>query len=67
MIYKGKVVKIVEFGAFVNFFGARDGLVHISQLSNGRSKTVSDVREGRPGSVTSSSWASTTAARSGCP
>ena len=33
-IYKGKVVKTVDFGAFVNFFGARDGLVHISQLTN---------------------------------
>jgi polyribonucleotide nucleotidyltransferase len=33
-IYKGKVVKIMEFGAFVNFFGARDGLVHISQLTS---------------------------------
>ena len=35
MIYKGKVVKIMEFGAFVNFFGAKDGLVHISQLTPG--------------------------------
>ncbi len=33
VIYKGKVVKIMDFGAFVNFFGAKDGLVHISQLS----------------------------------
>ena len=33
-IYKGKVVKIMEFGAFVNFFGAKDGLVHISQLTS---------------------------------
>jgi polyribonucleotide nucleotidyltransferase len=33
-IYKGKVVKIMEFGAFVNFFGAKDGLVHVSQLSS---------------------------------
>ncbi len=32
-IYKGKVVKVMEFGAFVNFFGAKDGLVHVSQLS----------------------------------
>ena len=30
---KGKIVKVVDFGAFVNFFGPRDGLVHISQLS----------------------------------
>ena len=42
-IYKGKVVKIVEFGAFVNFFGSRDGLVHISQLANERVKNVKDV------------------------
>ena len=33
-IYKGKVVKIMDFGAFVNFFGAKDGLVHVSQLSS---------------------------------
>lgn len=48
-IYKGKVVKIVDFGAFVNFFGAKDGLVHISQLTNEfRPKTVSDVvKEGQ--------------------
>jgi polyribonucleotide nucleotidyltransferase len=42
-IYKGKVVKVMEFGAFVNFFGARDGLVHISQLGEGRPKAVTDV------------------------
>ncbi len=42
-IYKGKVVKVMEFGAFVNFFGARDGLVHISQLADGRPKAVTDV------------------------
>ena len=42
-IYKGKVVKVMEFGAFVNFFGARDGLVHISQLAEGRPKTVNEV------------------------
>ncbi len=46
-IYKGKVVKVVDFGAFVNFFGPRDGLVHISQLSAERAKTVGDhVKEG---------------------
>ena len=38
-VYKGKVVKIVEFGAFVNFFGARDGLVHISQMADRRPST----------------------------
>jgi polyribonucleotide nucleotidyltransferase len=42
-IYKGKVVKIMDFGAFVNFFGARDGLVHVSQLSQQRTEKVSDV------------------------
>ena len=46
-IYRGKVVKVMEFGAFVNFFGARDGLVHISQLAEGRPKTVTEiVKEG---------------------
>ena len=48
VIYKGKVVKIMEFGAFVNFFGAKDGLVHISQLSQGRPATVGEVvKEGQ--------------------
>jgi polyribonucleotide nucleotidyltransferase len=42
-IYRGKVVKIMEFGAFVNFFGNKDGLVHISQLGEGRPKQVTDV------------------------
>ncbi len=42
-IYKGKVVKIVDFGAFVNFFGSRDGLVHVSQLAPERVKNVKDV------------------------
>ncbi|SNZ19987.1 polyribonucleotide nucleotidyltransferase [Cohaesibacter gelatinilyticus] len=42
-IYKGKVVKTVDFGAFVNFFGARDGLVHISQLTPQRTNKVTDV------------------------
>jgi len=47
-IYKGKVVKIMDFGAFVNFFGAKDGLVHISQLNNGRPATVGEVvKEGQ--------------------
>ena len=43
VIYKGKVVKIMEFGAFVNFLGPRDGLVHISELSPQRVKTVDEV------------------------
>ncbi len=42
-IYDGKVVKIVDFGAFVNFFGAKDGLVHVSQIANDRVNKVSDV------------------------
>ena len=41
-IYKGKVVKIVDFGAFVNFFGAKDGLVHISQIKPEKIAKVSD-------------------------
>jgi len=43
MIYDGTVVKVVDFGAFVNFFGSRDGLVHISQLANQRVGKVTDV------------------------
>jgi len=43
MIYTGKVVKIMEFGAFVNFLGSRDGLVHISELAPQRVKQTSDV------------------------
>jgi polyribonucleotide nucleotidyltransferase len=46
-IYQGTVVKAVDFGAFVNFFGAKDGLVHISQLAAGRvAKTTDVVKEG---------------------
>jgi polyribonucleotide nucleotidyltransferase len=43
VVYTGKVVKVVDFGAFVNFLGARDGLVHISELAKGRTKKVTDV------------------------
>ena len=47
-IYRGKVVKIVDFGAFVNFFGKRDGLVHVSQIENRRLNHPSDVlKEGQ--------------------
>ncbi|WP_417269385.1 polyribonucleotide nucleotidyltransferase [Celeribacter sp.] len=47
-IYKGKVVKVVDFGAFVNFFGKRDGLVHVSQIENRRLNHPSDVlKEGQ--------------------
>jgi polyribonucleotide nucleotidyltransferase len=43
VIYEGKVVKVVDFGAFVNFLGARDGLVHISELAPRRVEKVTDV------------------------
>jgi len=44
VVYTGKVVKIMDFGAFVNFFGSRDGLVHISQLvANKRPETVGEI------------------------
>ena len=47
-VYTGKVVKIVDFGAFVNFFGKRDGLVHVSQIENRRLNHPSDVlKEGQ--------------------
>ena len=47
VIYNGKVVKTAEFGAFVNFLGAKDGLVHISELQQGRvNKTTDVVKEG---------------------
>ncbi|WP_321343463.1 polyribonucleotide nucleotidyltransferase [Breoghania sp.] len=47
MIYDGTVVKTVDFGAFVNFFGAKDGLVHISQLAPHKvAKTTDVVKEG---------------------
>ena len=56
----------MEFGAFVNFFGKQDGLVHISQLTQGRPETVGDVvKEARRS--TASSLASTTAARGASP
>lgn len=45
-IYKGKVVKLMDFGAFVNFFGPKDGLVHVSQLTN-------EGRPNHPGEVVS--------------
>ncbi len=47
-IYEGTVVKVMDFGAFVNFFGSKDGLVHISQLSRERVAKTSDVvKEGQ--------------------
>jgi polyribonucleotide nucleotidyltransferase len=42
-IYKGKVVKVVDFGAFINFIGTRDGLCHISELADYRVKAVNDI------------------------
>ncbi|KPF86765.1 polynucleotide phosphorylase/polyadenylase [alpha proteobacterium AAP38] len=42
-VYDGKVVKVMDFGAFVNFLGSRDGLVHISELKNERVAKVTDV------------------------
>ena len=43
VIYTGKVVKTAEFGAFVNFLGSRDGLVHVSELAQGRVNKTADV------------------------
>jgi polyribonucleotide nucleotidyltransferase len=42
-IYEGTVVKVMEFGAFVNFFGSKDGLVHISQLAREKVAQTKDV------------------------
>ena len=44
-VYKGKVVKIVEFGAFVNILPGKDGLLHISEISHDRTENVKDVLE----------------------
>mgnify|MGYP001429390939 FL=1 len=44
-VYKGKVVKIVEFGAFVNILPGKDGLLHISEISEERTENVNDVLE----------------------
>ncbi len=47
-VYRGKVVKLVDFGAFVNFFGKRDGLVHVSQIASQRLNHPSDaLKEGQ--------------------
>jgi polyribonucleotide nucleotidyltransferase len=43
VVYVGKVVKTADFGAFVNFLGSRDGLVHISELTQGRVNKTTDV------------------------
>jgi len=42
-VYEGKVVKIVDFGAFVNILPGKDGLLHVSEISNERVENVSDV------------------------
>jgi polyribonucleotide nucleotidyltransferase len=42
-VYNGKVVNLVDFGAFVNFMGGKDGLVHVSEIRNERTEKVSDV------------------------
>ena len=48
-VYKGTVVKVMDFGAFVNFFGQKDGLVHISQITESRVERVEDfLNEGKP-------------------
>ena len=44
-VYKGTVVKIVEFGAFVNILPGKDGLLHISEISAERTEDVNDVLE----------------------
>ena len=49
-IYNGKVVNIVDFGAFVNFMGGKDGLVHVSEMKNERVEKPTDVVSRRPGS-----------------
>ena len=49
-IYDGKVVNLVDFGAFVNFMGGKDGLVHVSEIANERVEKVSDVLSRRSGS-----------------
>ena len=47
-IYNGKIVKLMEFGAFVNFFGKKDGLVHVSQISTERVSHPKDLlKEGQ--------------------
>ena len=42
-VYDGKVVNMVDFGAFVNFMGGKDGLVHVSEIQNERVEKVADV------------------------
>ena len=65
-IYDGTVVKVMEFGAFVNFFGAKDGLVHISQLADEPRARRPPTSSRKATRSRSSCSASTIAARSGC-
>jgi polyribonucleotide nucleotidyltransferase len=64
-IYEGTVVKVADFGAFVNFFGPKDGLVHISQLGE-RARRQSPTWSRKATRSGSSCSASTSAARSAC-
>ena len=57
VIYEGTVVKVADFGAFVNFFGPKDGLVHISQLAAERVSKTSDRSQGRARRFWVSCWA----------
>ena len=65
-IYQGTVVKTADFGAFVNFFGAKDGLVHISQLADRARRTRPPTSSRKATRSGSSCSASTSAARSAC-
>jgi polyribonucleotide nucleotidyltransferase len=62
----GKVVNIVDFGAFVNFMGGKDGLVHVSEMKNERVEKADRRRLRRPGSEGQGARASIRAARSAC-
>ena len=64
-IYEGTVVKVMDFGAFVNFFGAKDGLVHICSWRSAGCRT-SRTSSRKATRSRSSSWASTSAARRAC-
>ena len=65
-IYEGTVVKVMDFGAFVNFFGAKDGLVHISQLAAAPGAARHPTSSRKATRSRSSCWASTSAARCAC-
>ncbi len=65
-IYNGKVVNIVDFGAFVNFMGGKDGLVHVSEMKNERVEKPTDVVSAKARKLRSRSSRSTSAARFVC-